>query len=134
MTLFAGQPGAGTGGAPAHARSGRLFRKYAAILVGAVCLALVTNGAFEMWFSYQEERVLLVQIQREQAESAASKISQFVDQIEAQMAWVTPLPWNGITFEEWRFDVVSMLRQVPAGTEGVPRDAAARRRVPMLRL
>ena len=68
MTSFAGQPGAGTGGTPPHARSGRLFRKYAAIFVGAVCLALVTNGAFDMWFSYQEQRALLVQIQRGQAE------------------------------------------------------------------
>src|SRR5215831_8526995 len=126
MTLFAGQPGAGTGGAPTHARSGRLFRKYAAIFVGAVCLALVTNGALEMWFSYQEQRVLLVQIQREQAESAASKISQFVDEIETQMAWVTPLPWNAITFEEWRFDVVRMLRQAPAVTEVAQLDAAGR--------
>jgi signal transduction histidine kinase len=126
MTLFAGQPGAGTGGAPPHGRSGRLFRKYAAIFVGAVCLALVTNGAFDMWFSYQEQRALLVQIQRGQAESAASKISQFVDEIEAQMAWVTPFPWNAITFEEWRFDVVRMLRQVPAVTEVAQLDAAGR--------
>src|SRR5262245_47238805 len=126
MTLFAGQPGAGTGEAPPHVRSGRLFRKYAAIFVGAVCLALVTNGAFEMWFSYQEQRALLVQIQREQAESAASKISQFVDEIETQMAWVTPLPWNATTFEEWRFDVVRMLRQAPAVTEVAQLDAAGR--------
>jgi signal transduction histidine kinase len=103
-----------------------LFRKYAAIFVGAVCLALVTNGAFDMWFSYQEQRALLVQIQRGQAESAASKISQFVDEIEAQMAWVTPFPWNAITFEEWRFDVVRMLRQAPAVTEVAQLDAAGR--------
>ena len=126
MTSFAGQPGAGTGGTPPHARSGRLFRKYAAIFVGAVCLALVTNGAFDMWFSYQEQRALLVQIQRGQAESAASKISQFVDEIEAQMAWVTPFPWNAITFEEWRFDVVRMLRQAPAVTEVAQLDATGR--------
>ena len=126
MTSFAGQPGAGTGGTPPRARSGRLFRKYAAIFVATVCLALVTNGAFDMWFSYQEQRALLIQIQRGQAESAASKISQFVDEIEAQMAWVTPLPWNAITFEEWRFDVVRMLRQAPAVTEVAQLDAAGR--------
>ena len=126
MTSFAGQPGAGTGGTPPRARSGRLFRKYAAIFVATVCLALVTNGAFDMWFSYQERRALLIQIQRGQAESAASKISQFVDEIEAQMAWVTPFPWNAITFEEWRFDVVRMLRQAPAVTEVAQLDAAGR--------
>jgi signal transduction histidine kinase/ActR/RegA family two-component response regulator len=118
--------GAGTDEAPPHARSGRLFRKYAAIFVGAVCLALVTNGAFEMWFSYQELRALLVQVQRGQAESAASRISQFVGQIEAQIAWVTPLPWNAVTLEEWRFDAVRLLRQVPAVTEVAQLDAAGR--------
>src|SRR6516164_6448347 len=120
------EPGAGTGGAPPHARSGRLFRKYAAIFVGAVCLALLTNGAFEMWFSYQELKALLVQVQRGQAESAASRISQFVEEIEAQIAWVTPLPWNAVTLEEWRFDAVRLLRQVPAVTEVAQLDAAGR--------
>ena len=49
-----------------------------------------------------------------------------MDEIEAQMAWVTPLPWNAITFEEWRFDAVRMLRQVPAVTEVAQLDAAGR--------
>ena len=94
MKSFTEEPGAATGGGPSHARSGRLFRKYATIFVAAVCLALVTNGAFDMWFSYQEQKALLVEIQRGQAESAASKISHFVEEIEAQMSWVTPLPWR----------------------------------------
>jgi signal transduction histidine kinase/ActR/RegA family two-component response regulator len=49
-----------------------------------------------------------------------------VDEIETQMAWVTPLPWNATTFEEWRFDVVRMLRQAPAVTEVAQLDAAGR--------
>src|SRR5262245_28537636 len=118
--------GAGTDEAPPHARSGRLFRKYAAIFVGTVCLALVTNGAFEMWFSYQELRALLIQVQRGQAETAASRIGQFVQEIEAQIAWVTPLPWNAVTLEEWRLDAVRLLRQVPAVTEVAQLDAAGR--------
>ena len=62
MTIVCGPPGAGTGGTPPRACSGRLFRKYAAIFVGTVCLALVADGAFDMWFSYQEQRALLIQI------------------------------------------------------------------------
>jgi signal transduction histidine kinase/CheY-like chemotaxis protein len=126
MKSFTDEPGVGTGRFPPHARSGRLFRKYAITFVAAVCLALVTNGAVDMWFSYQEQKALLVQIQRGQAESAASKISQFVEEIEAQMAWVTPLPWNAITLEEWRFDAVRLLRQVPAVTEIAQIDATGR--------
>ena len=124
MRSFTEEPGAATGGGPTHARSGRLFRKYATIFVAAVCLALVTNGAFDMWFSYQEQKALLVEIQRGQAESAASKISHFVEEIEAQMSWVTPLPWNAVTLEEWRFDAVRLLRQVPAVTEVAQLDSA----------
>jgi signal transduction histidine kinase/CheY-like chemotaxis protein len=126
MDSYTDEPGAGTGGIRPHARSGHLFRKYATIFVAIVCLALVTNGAFEMWFSYQELKGLLIQMQREQAESAASRISQFVEEIEAQLAWVTPVPWNAATLEEWRFDAVRLLRQVPAVTEVAQLDAAGR--------
>jgi hypothetical protein len=55
MKSFSDEPGAGTAWVPPHARSGRLFRKFATIFVPAVCLALLTNGAFDMWFSYQEQ-------------------------------------------------------------------------------
>jgi len=126
MKSVTDESGPEIGGVPPHSRSGRLFRKYAAIFVAVVCLALVINGAFDMWFSYQEQKTLLVQIQRGQAESAASSISQFVEEIEAQMAWVIPLPWNAITLEEWRFDAVRLLRQVPAVTEIAQLDAAGR--------
>ena len=124
MKSFTDEPGVGTGRVPPHARSGRLFRKYAITFVAAVCLALVTNGAFDMWFSYQEQKALLVEIQRGQAESAESKISHFVEEIEAQMSWVTPLPWNEVALEEWRFDAVRLLRQVPAVTEVAQLDSA----------
>jgi len=96
---FAGEPGAGTRGVPSHARSGRLFRKYAATFVIVVCLTLVVDESPEIWFSYQEYRVLLARIEQQEAQFAAEKIDQFVKEIEAQMAWVTPLPWNAVTFE-----------------------------------
>jgi signal transduction histidine kinase len=126
MKSFMDGPGVGTGG---RARSGRLFRKYATVFVAAVCLALVTNTVFNTWFSYQEQKALLIQIQRGQAESAASKISQFVEEIEAQMAWVTPSRWSAITLEEWRFDAVRLLRHVPALTEIAQLDAAGREKL-----
>ena len=43
---------------------GRLFLKYVALFVAVVCLALLANGLFEVWFSYQEHRTSLVRIQR----------------------------------------------------------------------
>jgi len=55
---------------------GRLFRKYVGLFMAVVCVALLTNGLPEIWFSYQEHKASLVRIQREQAEAAAAKISQ----------------------------------------------------------
>src|SRR5262245_59780205 len=128
MIPLADEAGTGGGGARPRAVRGRLFRKYAAMFVAVVCLALVVNGAFDIWFSYQEQKALLVRIQRGQAEAAAAKISQFVKEIEGQMAWASPLPWCASTFDEWRFDAVRLLRQVPALTEVAQLDAAGHER------
>jgi hypothetical protein len=109
-----------------RAMRGRLFRKYAASFVVVVCLALISSGVVDIWFSYQEQRTLLVRIQRAQADAAATNITQFVKEIENQMAWATLLPWSTKAWEEWRFDAVRMLRQVPAITELKQLDANGR--------
>ena len=36
--------------------SGPLFRKYVALFIAVVCVALVTNGVFEIVFSYREHK------------------------------------------------------------------------------
>ena len=73
---------------------GRLFLKYAGLFVAVVCIALLTNGLFEIWFSYQENKASLARIQKVQAESAAEKIAQFIKEIENQIGWTTQLPWS----------------------------------------
>ncbi|MCX7313267.1 MAG: hypothetical protein NTV56_16435 [Alphaproteobacteria bacterium] len=62
-----------SGSAASYAGS-RLFRKYVTLFVAVVCVALLTNGLFEIAFSYQENKQALTRIQREQAEAAAAKI------------------------------------------------------------
>src|SRR5271154_3948289 len=112
----------------------RLFRKYVALFVAVVSGALITNGLFEIWFDYSGERILLVRIQRQQAEAAALRISQFIREIEGQLAWATQLPWSTENLEEWRFDTVRLLRQVPAITEVTQLDASGRGQAYMSRL
>jgi len=73
--------------------SGPLFRKYVALFLAVVCVALLSNGVFEIWFSYQEHKASLIQIQHEQADSAAAKIGQFIKEIESQVGWTTQIPW-----------------------------------------
>ena len=58
-----------------------------------------------MWFSIAS-RALLLSTQREQASAAAGRITQFVQEIERQMGWMTQLPWSTNPIEEWRFDAV----------------------------
>lgn len=107
---------------------GRLFRKYVALFVAVVALALVPVGALDIWFSYQGIKSLLIQVQREQASSAAAKIGQFIREIENQMAWETQLPLQARSDDEWYFDNIRLLRQVPALTEVAQLDGQGRER------
>jgi signal transduction histidine kinase/DNA-binding response OmpR family regulator len=112
----------------------RLFIKYVALLVAVVVLALLANGAFEIWFSYQEHKASLIGIQREQAEGAASKIEQFITEINSQVGWTTQLPWSDSTLDQRRFDALRLLRQVPAITELAQIDASGHEQLRVSRL
>ena len=112
----------------------RLFIKYVALLITVVVLALVANGAFEVWFSYQEQKASLIKIQHEQADAAAGKIEQFITEIDSQVGWTTQLPWSDGTLEQRRFDALRLLRQVPAITELAQIDASGHEQLKVSRL
>jgi signal transduction histidine kinase len=95
----------------------RLFVKYVALFVALVSVALLANGASEIWFVYREHKASLIRIEREQAEGAAVKIGQFVKSIEAQLGWTVQLPWDASTFAQRRIDAWRLLRQVSAISE-----------------
>jgi signal transduction histidine kinase/HAMP domain-containing protein len=120
--------------ADASVMRSRLFLKYVALFVAVVSLALLSNGAFDIYFSYQEQKTSLIRIEREQADAAAGKISQFIAEIESQIGWTTTLPWSASTLEERRFDALRLLRQVPAITELAEIDAAGREQLRVSRL
>jgi signal transduction histidine kinase len=120
--------------APTRVIGGRLFRKYVALFVGVVCGALLANGLFEMWFSYQEHKASLIRIQREQADAAAAKIGQFINEIVSQVGWTTQLPWSVGTMDQRRFDALRLLRQVPAVTELAFLDASGTSQLKVSRL
>jgi signal transduction histidine kinase len=113
---------------------GRLFRKYVGLFLAVVCVALLTNGLSEIWFSYQEHKTSLIRIQREQAEAAAAKIGQFIKEIESQVGWTTQLPWSAGTIDQRRFDGLRLLRQVPAITELSQLDSTGREQLRVSRL
>jgi GAF domain-containing protein/sensor histidine kinase YesM len=113
---------------------GRLFRKYVALFVAVVAIALLANGLLEIWFSYREHQESLVRIQHEQAEAAAAKIGQFIKEIESQLGWTTQLPWSSATLEQRRVDALRLLRQVPAITELTQLDSKGHEQLRVSRL
>ena len=114
--------------------SGPLFRKYVGLFLAVVCIALLSNGLFEIFFSYREQTESLIRIQREQAEGAAEKIGLFIKEIESQMGWTTQLTWSASTIEQRRFDGLRLLRQVPAITELAQLDATGKEQLRVSRL
>jgi signal transduction histidine kinase len=134
MGLTASLPGRTGPAVGASIVRSRLFIKYVALLVAVVVLALLANGAFEIWFSYQEHKASLIGIQREQAEGAASKIEQFITEINSQVGWTTQLPWSDSTLDQRRFDALRLLRQVPAITELAQIDASGHEQLRVSRL
>jgi signal transduction histidine kinase/CheY-like chemotaxis protein len=120
--------------APVTKTRRRLFTKYVALFVAVVCIALVSNGVFDVLFYYQEHKASLIRIQREQAEAAAAKIGQFIKEIESQLGWTTQLPWSAGSIEQRRFDALRLLRQVPAITELAQLDATGKERLRVSRL
>src|ERR1700753_3242829 len=112
----------------------RLFTKYVALFVAVVAIALASNGIFEVFFYYREHKAALIRIQREQAEAAAAKISQFIKEIESQLGWTTQLPWSAASLENRRFDALRLLRQVPAITELAQVDSTGHERLRVSRL
>ena len=100
-------------------RRGGLFLKYAVALVLLVSGALVVSALVEIYFSYQENKAALSQIQREKALAAAVRIEQFVRELEHQLAWIAQTPWGarGVSLEQRRLDSLRLLRHAPAVTE-----------------
>jgi signal transduction histidine kinase/CheY-like chemotaxis protein len=112
---------------------GGLFLKYVAMFVFIVSLALAINGVSDILFSYHEQQNLLFRIQREQARSAADKIGQFLSEITAGLVWETQVSLSDGTLDEWKFDAVRVMRQVPSLAEIVQLDATGREQYRMSR-
>jgi len=115
---------------------GKLFRKYAALMLSLVGGALAVSGAISVYFSYQEMRNGLLALEEEKAQSAAARIGQFVKEIEHQIGW-TRLPQitsGGNAMELKRLDFVKLQRQVPAITEVTEIDGNGREQLRLSRL
>ncbi len=96
---------------------GRLFWKYFVSILALVCGVLLVSGGISVYFAYQENKSALASLQQEKAVAAASRIEQFVKQIEQQLGFAA-LPQLGADgVEQRRIEFLKLLRQVPAVTD-----------------
>jgi GAF domain-containing protein/HAMP domain-containing protein len=117
------------------ARRRRLFWKYVVFFTLLVTVALLASGLIEIYFSYQESKVVLGALQREKAQAAAVRIEGFITEIERQMGWVTqPRAVAAAPLEQRRFDFYRLQRQVPPITEISYIDPTGREQVRVSRL
>src|ERR1044071_8544286 len=91
--------------------------KYLTALFIAVVVPLLANAGIQAWFGYREQRTSISQRLHAEAVSSAGKIQAFLDDITNQLQWTVQLPWREGTEERHRFDVLRLMRQVPAVVE-----------------
>jgi signal transduction histidine kinase len=114
----------------------RLYPKYATLIIAVVASELVITGAVSLMFSWREIRSHLVALQAEKAHGAATRIEQYVLDIEHQLGWTAfpRLDPAGDALEQRRIEYLKLLRQVPAITELVWIGADGRERLRVSRL
>ena len=100
-------------------RRGRLFRKYVVIFVVLVSGALLTSGAVEAYFVYEENQAAVIRLQRERAVAAASTIEQFLAESERLLGWVVLSPSTGAPSTEQRRTEYDRLLQLAPSIEDV---------------
>ncbi|MEO7334991.1 MAG: ATP-binding protein [Caldimonas sp.] len=117
-------------------RRWRLFPTYALLIIALVGGMLVASGAIGIYFSYRETEAHLVALQVEKAQSAATRIEQYVLDIEHEMSW-TALPRTDAgadALEQRRFEYLKLQRQAPIITEVMWIDPQGREQLRVSRL
>ena len=114
----------------------RLFPKYATLIILVVSGVLVASGAVSVYFSWRETQAHLVALQLEKAQGAATRIEQYILDIEHQMGWTAFAQIDNASdaVEQRRIDYLKLLRQVPAITELVWIGTDGRERLHISRL
>lgn len=100
-----------------HSHRGRLFRRYLLFILSLVSLALLLSGAITIYFSYQEHRSALSEVQQEKAVAAASRIEQYLGYITRQLSHAAMPQIDAADGGIRRIEFLKILRQTPEFTE-----------------
>ena len=113
---------------------GRLFRKYLLLILTLVTGVLLASGAITIYFTYQETKTALASLQHEKALGAASRIEQYVHQIERQLAYAALPQLDASDVEMRRIEFLKLLRQAPEVTDIAQLDATGHEQIAVSRL
>jgi len=119
---------------PERAHRGRLFRKYLLLILTLVTIALLASGGISVYFSYQENKSALASLQHEKALAAASRIEQYIRQIDQQLAYAALPQLDASDVELRRIEFLKLLRQAPEVTDIAQLDGAGREQIAVSRL
>ncbi len=86
-----------------------------------------------MWLGYEQAEAVAVRIQQEKANGAAGRIEEFVSDIERQLGWTTPRQWDALPLEQRRYDMIRLLREVPAISEVAEIDGSGKEQLKLSR-
>ena len=121
--------------APMHdTRRGRLFRRYLVLILTLVTIALLASGVISVYFTYQETKSALAALQHEKALAAASRIEQYILQIERQLDYAALPQLDASNVELRRIEFLKLLRQAPEVTDVAQLDATGHERLAVSRL
>ncbi len=91
-------------------------------------------AAISIYFSYQENKSALASLQHEKALAAASRIEQYIRQIEQQLAYAALPQLDASDVELRRIEFLKLLRQAPEVTDIAQLDADGREQIAVSRL
>jgi len=111
-----------------------LLRKYVVSLVALVSVALLVSGLVGLYFTYEESKTARLNLQREKAEAAATRIDSYVKEIERQLGWMRLSRFGPAAADYRRLEHLKLLRQVPAITDVLVLDSTGREQLRVSRL
>lgn len=119
-----------------YSHQSRLLRRTFLIAFLLVSGGLVTSGIVELFFRYRESVKSIHALQREMAQNATFKIQQFVETITQTLREITQtseIITTGLT-DSYRFQLLKLLRVVPAITTAVAMDITGHEKIKVSRL
>lgn len=86
-------------------------------LTAAAIVPLLIYGSLHAWSDLHDLRQALARLQQQQADAAAQRVSQFVQEIESQLRWGTHRPWRDGGDADRALDALRILKASPAVTD-----------------